>query len=338
MFYYLFTSDILERLPVEVVRDGADEPVQLVAGAQEVVGVDVDIAVGLGVYRVECRHGQGAERERVLRAELVLPEHEARLDGGRSGVARLKGKEDGVIHETSSDFVQIPNRPSHLSGHWPQVQERLPRQPLERVPLNVRQSVLDVQRGVLQLAEHVVGEHELIAAHAERLARQAVEPGHAQDVELLAPRRLEAPHGDAVEAASVDGDLPHAVEAEGEAGHALRRHLLQPEAAGDADALERVPGDGQRGNLDELDGVQLVATVAVAVVARPGLVDASAHHQRRRLEDGDVGQVGQAVEQPGAEADLGAAAETELGSLHRGELGVGGRLGGWANVDFLNIQ
>ena len=66
------------------------------------------------------------------------------------------------------------------------------------------------------------------------------------------PGEFESPHGDAVEARPVDGELLDVVEVKGEGGDARHGHFLHPKAAGDGDALEGVPVDGEIVDLREV--------------------------------------------------------------------------------------
>ena len=66
---------------------------------------------------------------------------------------------------------------------------------------------------------------------------------------IRVPGELESPHGDAVEARAVDGKLFDVVKVEGERGDAWDGNFLHPKAAGDGDALERVPEHGQVADL-----------------------------------------------------------------------------------------
>ena len=75
---------------------------------------------------------------------------------------------------------------THLGRSRSEIKEGFPGERLEGVALDVGQAELDVEGAVLQLAEHVVRRHELVALHAERLRRHAEEARHAQRIELAA--------------------------------------------------------------------------------------------------------------------------------------------------------
>ena len=75
---------------------------------------------------------------------------------------------------------------AHLGGSRSEIKKGLAGERLKGVALDVGQAELDVERAVLQLTEHVVRRHELVALHAERLRRHAEEASHAQSIELAA--------------------------------------------------------------------------------------------------------------------------------------------------------
>ena len=75
---------------------------------------------------------------------------------------------------------------AHLGRSRSEIKKGLPGERLKGVALDVGQAELDVERAVLQLAEHVVRRHELVALHAERLRRHAEEARHAERIELAA--------------------------------------------------------------------------------------------------------------------------------------------------------
>ena len=56
---------------------------------------------------------------------------------------------------------------THLGRSRSEIKEGLPGERLKGVALDVGQAELDVERAVLQLTEHVVRRHELVALHAK---------------------------------------------------------------------------------------------------------------------------------------------------------------------------
>ena len=162
---------------------------------------------------------------------------------------------------------------------------------------------------------------------------------------------LEPPHGDAVEARAVDGELFDVVKVEGEGGDARDGNFLHPKAAGDGDALERVSEHGEFvdlnmksllkadtnedkfvTNLRDLDVIELGR---FSVTLRPRVVDARGHHHPGGLGHVDGLQTGDGVEQPRAEVDLAAPGKGQRDCVLRRRLGVRGRRRRGSHLDFL---
>ena len=81
------------------------------------------------------RHGEGGEGQHGLRHELVLPEHEA----GHGAAAAAGGRVRGAA----------------------EAEEGSAREAVEGVPLDVTQTELHIEGGVVQVPEPVVGEGKL---------------------------------------------------------------------------------------------------------------------------------------------------------------------------------
>ena len=106
--------------------------------------------------------------------------------------------------------------------------------------LDICKSVRHAEGGVLQVVEGVVGQHELVAFHPERLWSHAEEPSVLQNVELVATFQLESPHRDPIESTPRDPELIDIVEVEGERRHSLHNHAVQLENVFNLDAFESV--------------------------------------------------------------------------------------------------
>ena len=91
------------------------------------------------------------------------------------------------------------------------------------------------------MSEPVVGQGELVTAHLDSVGCQALEVGHAQDVELPAPLNLHTEHGDSLKVAGEHRELLHVLEVESHGDDGLHVNLTEKKHPLHLDILEAVP-------------------------------------------------------------------------------------------------
>ena len=275
--------DVRERHRVVVELAEGEEPVQRPAVADELVGVDVDVGGG-GRELGEGGQGQGGPGQAGLGQELVLSEHEARLPLRALWVQAEVGSE---------------------------AEEGFALQTLEGVALDVAQSELHVEGGVVEVTEPVVGQGELVTLGLDSVGRQGVELSHPQDVELSTPLNLHTKHGDSLKLAGEHRELLHVLEVEGHGDDRLHVDLTEKKDPSHLDIFEAVPLHFQFFYVLQLDILHRFR----AFLGSPSFKELRMNDESVALLHCQVLQVLHVVEQPGVELHMATVLQVEVLSL-----------------------